>query len=30
MGLGGMGQETAVFLCSPMVLFDMCMYVRFG
>lgn len=26
MGLGGMEQDTAVFLCSPLVLFDMCMY----
>lgn len=25
-GLRGMRQETAIFLCSPLVLFDICMY----
>lgn len=24
-GIGGMGQETAIFECSPLVLFDMYM-----
>lgn len=26
MGLGGSGQETAILLCKPLVLFDICMY----
>lgn len=30
MGLGGIGQEAVVFLCSPLVLFDMCMYGNSG